>query len=257
MFSGAYDPTAPAEVQWFPQECTDCERKNFYAVPQTLVMAQHTYPGHTLIGNVETTKRKAKNEVIRQLKQDREPARDAGSWLIRFQGRYLPQYWIVLLVKKNTTLKAVDSALRDIWLECCGHLSAFTIYGDEYVSFPDDEFGGMSMNARLGSLLSVGLEGEYLYDFGDTTYLTFKVLDIVPFSPKGRKSIELVAQNDPPDIRCSICGEPATEICTECLYNDVEDPFFCDTCFEEHECDEEMSLPVVNSPRMGQCAYMG
>lgn len=231
--------------------------KNFYAVSPTLVMAQRTYPGHTHIGNVATTKQKAKNEVIRQLEQDRKPARDAESWLIMFQGRYLPQYWIILLVKKNAALKTVDGTLRDIWLECCGHLSAFTIHGDEYVSFPGDVLGRKSMDARLGKLLSVDMEGEYLYDYGDTTYLTFKVLDLVPFSPKGRKSVELVAQNDPPDILCSVCGEPATKICTECLYEGVEDPFFCDVCFEEHECDEEMSLPVVNSPRMGQCAYMG
>ncbi len=222
-----------------------------------LIMAQRTYPGHTLIGNIATTKRKVKNEVIRQLKQDREPARGAESWLIMFQGKYLPRYWIVLLVKKNAALKTVDSALRDIWLECCGHLSAFTIHGEDYVSFPDDELGGKSMSARLGSLLSVGLKGEYLYDYGDTTYLTFKVLDLVPFSPRGRESVELVARNDPPEIHCSVCGEPATEICIECLYEGIEHPFFCDACFEEHECDEEMSLPVVNSPRMGQCAYTG
>lgn len=174
-----------------------------------------------------------------------------------FQGEYQPQYWIVLLVKKNATLKAIDAALRDIWLECCGHLSAFTIYGEDYASSPDVEFGGKSMNTRLGNLFSVGLSGNYIYDYGDSTYLTFKVLDLVPFSPKGRKSVELVARNDPPDIRCSVCGEPATEICLECLYEESENPFFCDDCFEKHECDEEMSLPVVNSPRMGQCAYTG
>ncbi len=225
---------------------------------QMLIMVQRTYPGHTLIGNVATTKRKAKNEVIRQLKQEREPDPGAESWLIMFQGERLPLYWIILLVKKNATLKSIDSELRDIWLECCGHLSAFTIYGEDYTSFPDDELGGKSMNTRIGKLFSVGLEGEYIYDYGDSTYLTFKVLDLVPFNPKGRKSVEVVARNDPPEIPCSICGEPATEICLECLYEkDVEDPFFCDACFEKHECDEEMSLPVVNSPRMGQCAYMG
>ena len=232
--------------------------KNFYTISYMLIMAQRTYPGHTHIGNIATTKRKAKNEVIRQLTQERGPAPDTESWLIMFQGKGMPQYWIILLVKKNTTLEAIDSILRYIWLECCGHLSAFTIYGEDYTSFPDDELGGKSMKTRLGKLFSVGLEGEYIYDYGDSTYLTFKVIDLVPFNPKGDKNVEIVAQNDPPEILCSVCGEPATQICLECLYeNDVEEPFFCDACFEEHECDEEMSLPVVNSPRMGQCAYMG
>ena len=222
-----------------------------------LIMAQRTYPGHILTGNTATTKRKVKDEVVRQLTRERGPDQDAESWLLMFQGEYQPEYWIVLLVKKNATLKAIDKALRDIWLECCSHLPAFTICGEDYQSSPDMDFGGKGMNASLGNLFSVGLTGEYIYDYGDSTYLTFKVLDLVPFSPKGRKSVELVARNDPPDIRCSVCGEPATEICLECLYEESENPFFCDDCFAEHECDEEMSLPVVNSPRMGQCAYTG
>lgn len=31
----------------------------------------------------------------------------------------------------------------------------------------------------------------------------------------------------------------------------------CDTCAESYECGEEMLLPVVNSPRVGMCAYDG
>jgi len=30
-------------------------------------------------------------------------------------------------VKDNAALSDLDSFLRDIWLECCGHLSAFEI----------------------------------------------------------------------------------------------------------------------------------
>jgi hypothetical protein len=32
---------------------------------------------------------------------------------------------------------------------------------------------------------------------------------------------------------------------------------FCQDCLVEHECGEEMALPVVNSPRMGVCGYAG
>jgi hypothetical protein len=38
--------------------------------------------------------------------------------------------------------------------------------------------------------------------------------------------------------------------------SDTDNPFFCDSCAEKHE-HEEMLLPVVNSPRMGVCAYDG
>jgi hypothetical protein len=31
----------------------------------------------------------------------------------------------------------------------------------------------------------------------------------------------------------------------------------CDDCAADHEHDEEMFLPVVNSPRIGMCGYSG
>ena len=220
-------------------------------------MAQRTYPGHTLIGNIATTKRRAKGDIMRQLKQERQADPGAESWLLMFQGEYQPGYWITLLARKNATLKAIDTELRYVWLECCSHLSAFTIYGEEYSSYPDRWTTEKGMNVPLGELFSAGLTGKYIYDYGDSTYLTFKVLDLVPYAPAGGKDIELVARNDPPDIRCSVCGKPATTICLECLDESPGDAFLCDDCFGEHECDEEMSLPVVNSPRMGQCAYTG
>jgi hypothetical protein len=40
------------------------------------------------------------------------------------------------------------------------------------------------------------------------------------------------------------------------MYNSGN-PFFCAKCSEEHEDGEEMMLPVVNSPRMGECGYDG
>src|SRR5438477_291919 len=43
------------------------------------------------------------------------------------QGRGSPQYWLHLLARADTTLGELDSFLRHIWLECCGHMSGFTI----------------------------------------------------------------------------------------------------------------------------------
>lgn len=45
-------------------------------------------------------------------------------------------YWLVIEVKDTATLKDVDQFLRNIWLECCSHLSAFEIDGLSYKSFP-------------------------------------------------------------------------------------------------------------------------
>jgi hypothetical protein len=39
---------------------------------------------------------------------------------------------------------------------------------------------------------------------------------------------------------------------------ELENPFYCERHAEDHDCDElEMILPVVNSQRMGVCAYAG
>ena len=43
-------------------------------------------------------------------------------------------YWLHLAVREDTTFAHVDQFLRDIWLECCGHMSAFTIGNVQLVS---------------------------------------------------------------------------------------------------------------------------
>lgn len=41
-------------------------------------------------------------------------------------------YWMELAVRADTTLRQLDEFLRGMWLECCGHLSEFTILGMRY-----------------------------------------------------------------------------------------------------------------------------
>ena len=59
---------------------------------------------------------------------------------ILVEGRYNPQYWMHLEMVASDTLADLDYFLRDIWLECCGHLSEFTIGGTSYSSEPEDYF---------------------------------------------------------------------------------------------------------------------
>ncbi len=48
----------------------------------------------------------------------------------------------------------------------------------------------------------------------------------------------------------------SVELCPYCI--DSGDALFCDAHAEAHEhAAEEVCLPVVNSPRMGVCAYTG
>lgn len=59
---------------------------------------------------------------------------------ILVEGRYNPQYWMHLEMAASDTLAYLDDFLRAIWLECCGHLSEFTIGGTSYSSEPEDYF---------------------------------------------------------------------------------------------------------------------
>ncbi len=188
------------------------------------------------------------------VKEGKGNAADTIVFWIRVQGYYQKEYCMYLDISANASLNDLDQFLRDTWLECCGHLSMFKIGGDIYDSAPDLNDGfyeSHSMNAKLKNVLYEGLEFVHEYDFGSTTVLKLKVLS-ERVQPRRRGKIILMARNLPPVIECVQCGKPATQLCCECYEVDAQ---FCDECGEDHPCGEEMMLPVVNSPRMGVCAY--
>src|SRR3989344_1177473 len=84
-------------------------------------------------------------------------------------------FFIYFEINSSSSLKSVDSFLRKIWLECCGHLSAFTIGPYTYSVSPDSEFDDKSMNYPLSQILASGISFSHEYDFGTTTYLRLKV----------------------------------------------------------------------------------
>ncbi|MGH7490400.1 MAG: hypothetical protein ACREMY_33035, partial [bacterium] len=57
-------------------------------------------------------------------------------------------YWLDLDVKESSPMRQLDEFLRDIWLECCGHLSCFEIGYARYMAVMVDGFepGEKSMN---------------------------------------------------------------------------------------------------------------
>ncbi|ODS35044.1 MAG: hypothetical protein A7316_04550 [Candidatus Altiarchaeales archaeon WOR_SM1_86-2] len=162
------------------------------------------------------------------------------------------EYWMHLDAGGDATLKDLDGFLRGIWLECCGHLSAFTIQGIQYMSDPyyDEDTG---MDVILDRVIAPGMKFIHEYDFGTTTELDLKVVSEREGAIEG--GIQLLARNDPPEIICGKCGEPATTMCTGCFWESKG--WLCDKCAGEHECGEEMMMPVVNSPRVGVCGYTG
>jgi predicted RNA-binding Zn-ribbon protein involved in translation (DUF1610 family) len=171
-------------------------------------------------------------------------------------GRHAPMYWMHLEAPANATLADLDDFLRDAWLECCSHLSAFTIGGISYTSSVDPDWGmdDLSMDVKLGQVIALGGQVHYEYDFGSTTYLTLKAVSDRK-GPVHGKGIEILAQNEPPSRPCGKCGQVAVQICSQCSWSGGG--WLCNECGHAHECGEEMLLPVVNSPRVGVCGYTG
>lgn len=171
------------------------------------------------------------------------------------QGQYAPQYWLHLEVRADATLTDLDGFLRAIWLECCDHLSQFTINGvlyerDTYISDGwNFNFGfsspTASMDTELGKVLAPGDIFTHEYDFGTTTELKLQVVgERMGVLPTGE--VRILARNYAPDYRCAQCDRWATLIDIE------EGELLCD----RHGRDKD-TLPLVNSPRTGQCGYNG
>ena len=158
-----------------------------------------------------------------------------------------PDYFLHLLIVDDSTLKYLDSFLRGIWLECCGHMSSFSFqrWGDE-----------IKMGRKVKDIFTPGVKLTYQYDFGSTTELFIKAVYHYHGATDGNQKIQIIARNAQPIIPCDECGaKPAAQICGECQWEDKG--WLCEECSQTHECDDEMFLPVVNSPRTGVCGYTG
>jgi hypothetical protein len=153
-------------------------------------------------------------------------------------------YWIIVDAALDKSLTAVDSFLRKIWLECCGHMSGFR-----------DHYDGVVGKAWKIGDFAPGDKIYHMYDFGTTTVVRISFL-AETVRPKQKAAVRLLARNIPPAFKCTSCGGTATQVCCECggAYNEA---FFCDRCLKKHECGEDMGLPVTNSPRCGECGYCG
>lgn len=183
-------------------------------------------------------------------------------YLIKVEDYYDKSYWLYLQVKTNITLNELDDFLRDIWLECCGHLSSFTIdhviydkvfNEDDSFFFNDNE--DMS-DFRLIEVISKNSTFIHEYDFGSTTKLKLTVVD----SYTGINSLEgisLLARNNRKDFKCAECGNYSTYLLTDYDYSDYKP--LCDACIENISDDEDdiVYIKITNSPRMGVCAYEG
>jgi hypothetical protein len=193
-------------------------------------------------------------------------------------------YFLSLWIDGGATMADIDDFLRDIWLECCDHSSAFCdpqvrrqrrrMWNDyfetadkllekgkikQYEEMMEEANGDISMSRKVSKVFHKDLKLEYEYDFGSSTRLLLTIIEEYPI--KADQQIVLLSRNEPLEWLCDTCGKvPATQICV--AHGWGEDRLFCDKCGKKHAktCDnfEECgALPVVNSPRMGVCTYEG
>ncbi|HWQ14117.1 MAG TPA: hypothetical protein VNL77_15065, partial [Roseiflexaceae bacterium] len=160
---------------------------------------------------------------------------------LRMQDAYNSGFWLDLEVRGSATLKAIDDYLRAIWLECCGHLSQFSVGG----------WGGREIGKqrRVDAVLQPGVELTHIYDFGTSSETRIAAVGQRTGAPLTARPIVLMARNVMLPATCAECGAPATHLCMECLIDAGEWRTLCTQHASTHP-HEDYGEPIelVNSP---------
>ena len=191
-----------------------------------------------------------RQEAIAKATEKKTKSGEVTLYHLRVQDAYRKEFWLDLEIAEDKSLKHLDDYLRAIWLECCGHLSQFSLGG----AFAHE----VGMRRKIGEIFANGEELTHIYDFGTSSETLVKMVNERNGKPTTSKAIALMARNLPPEETCIECGKPATHLCMECLYEDNTQGTLCDQHVEEHPHEDYGEpIPLVNSPRIGMCGYTG
>jgi len=191
----------------------------------------------------------AQREVAIKAFNDK-PGKDDRLFHLQVQDAWGGDYWLHLEMVGSASLAELDDYLRAIWLECCGHLSQFSVggWGGEEIPF----------EKKASRVLEPGLELIHIYDFGTSSETLVKVVDERQGKPTTPHPLVLMARNEPPKFVCMQCKREAKWLCMECVYENEASGTLCDQHATTHPHDDYGEpLPIVNSPRMGMCGYDG
>jgi hypothetical protein len=160
------------------------------------------------------------------------------------------EFWLDLEVPGTASLATLDSYLRAIWLECCGHLSMFSVGGWRGAEIP--------MKRSIAAVFRPGVELTHIYDFGTSSHTLIKLVRTREGRPTTNRPVALMARNLMPDVQCAQCEEPAAWLCMECMIEEDEPGMLCDQHAKTH-AHHDYGEPIkrVNSPRLGMCGYTG
>jgi len=183
-------------------------------------------------------------------KANQRPGKEQGLYHLQVRDAWHGDFWLHLEMRGSATLADLDHYLRAIWLECCGHLSRFSVGG-----WRGEE---ISMRRQVKEVFEPGLELTHIYDFGTSSETLLKVVEVREGKSLTSHPIVLMARNELAEAECMECGKAASWLCLECLYESNERGTLCDEHVEEHLHEEYGGpMPLVNSPRVGMCGYDG
>jgi len=183
-------------------------------------------------------------------KAEQKKGKSETLYQLRVQDAWRSEFWLDLEMRGTATLGDLDHYLREIWLECCDHLSQFSIGG----------WRGKEISKRRGAneIFEPGIELTHIYDFGTSSETLIKVVGTREGKPTTRHPIALMARNSLPEAQCMECQQPAAWLCFECLFEDDVWGTLCDEHAQTHPHEDYGEpVPLVNSPRLGMCGYNG
>ncbi|UCC89593.1 MAG: hypothetical protein JSV81_09855 [Anaerolineales bacterium] len=181
---------------------------------------------------------------------NRRPGKVQTLHHLQVQDAWQGDYWLHVEMRASATLADLDDYLRAIWLECCGHLSQFCVGGWDGKK--------IAKRRQVKEVFEPGVELTHIYDFGTTTMTLIKGVAMREGKALTPRPIALMARNEPPQVECIECGQPASWLCIECLNELSEWGWLCDEHAREHPHEDYGEpVPLVNSPRVGMCGYYG
>ena len=168
---------------------------------------------------------------------------------LRLHDKYREEYWLDLELRGSSTFGELDAYLRGIWLECCGHPSRFSVGG-----WRGED---IRMDARLSRAFEPGVTLVHTYDFGNSSYTFVRHAASRVAAPLTDQPVKLLARNLPPEFPCGECGKPSEFLCMHCVMDKNTWVTLCAAHARKKPHDKRDPAPLVNSPRVGLCAYAG
>lgn len=183
-------------------------------------------------------------------KADKKAGTPETLYHLRVQSLNSKTFWLDLEVRGSAKLEKLDHYLREIWLECCGHLSHFA-----FDAWQGEE---LDMEKEMSSVFKMNVPLTHLYDYGTTSTTLVSAVGKRRGNPTTRHPIALMARNLQPRMECMVCHEPASLLCEECLIEENVWGTLCEKHAQKHEHDNYGDpIGLVNSPRLGMCGYTG